>query len=60
MARPLVIAHRTNMDTSLENSLEGIAAALADGVDAIEVDASQANTPTKIRTHLLRLKGRRL
>ncbi len=34
----LVISHRTNMGTMPENTLAGISAAIADGVDAIEVD----------------------
>lgn len=38
MALPLVISHRTNMGTMPENTLAGIDAALADGVDGIEVD----------------------
>ncbi len=38
MARPLVISHRTNMGSQSENSIEGIVAALADGVDGIEID----------------------
>jgi glycerophosphoryl diester phosphodiesterase len=56
---PLVISHRTNMGTSPENSLAGIAAALADGVDGIEIDvrASADGVPlllhdaTLARTH---------
>jgi glycerophosphoryl diester phosphodiesterase len=35
---PLVISHRTNAGTAPPNSLAGIAAALADGVDGIEMD----------------------
>ncbi|MBM4410744.1 MAG: glycerophosphodiester phosphodiesterase [Chloroflexi bacterium] len=38
MAHPLVISHRTNMGTMPENTLTGIDAALADGVDGVEVD----------------------
>lgn len=38
MAYPLVISHRTNMGTMPENTLAGIDAALADGVDGVEVD----------------------
>lgn len=38
MAQPLVISHRTNMGTMPENTLAGIDAALADGVDGVEID----------------------
>ena len=38
MAHPLVISHRTNMGTMPENTLPGIDAALADGVDGVEID----------------------
>ena len=36
--RPLVVSHRTQMGTAPENTLAGIDAALADGVDGIEID----------------------
>lgn len=59
MPDALVISHRTNMGASPENSLEGIAAALAEGVDGIEIDvrASRDGVPmllhdaTLERTH---------
>lgn len=59
MAHPLVISHRTNMGASPENSLEGIAAALDEGVDGVEIDvrASADGVPmllhdaTLARTH---------
>src|SRR5690606_12885318 len=35
---PLVISHRTNMGSMPENSLAGIAAALRDGADGVEID----------------------
>lgn len=38
MARPLVISHRTNMGTMPENTLLGIDAAIAEGVDGVEID----------------------
>ncbi|TAJ19017.1 MAG: hypothetical protein EPO65_07775 [Dehalococcoidia bacterium] len=38
VAHPLVISHRTNMGTMPENTLVGIDAALADGVDGVEID----------------------
>lgn len=38
MTHPLVISHRTNMGTMPENTLAGIDAALADGVDGVEID----------------------
>jgi glycerophosphoryl diester phosphodiesterase len=59
MVDPLVISHRTHMGTHPENSLAGIAAALAEGVDGIEIDvrASADGVPlllhdaTLARTH---------
>lgn len=47
MGDALVISHRTNMGTAPENSLEGIAAALAEAVDGIELDvrASKDGAP---------------
>lgn len=38
MTHPLVISHRTNMGTMPENTLAGIDAAIADGVDGVEID----------------------
>lgn len=38
MTGPFVVSHRTQMGTCPENTLAGIDAALADGVDAIECD----------------------
>lgn len=38
MSHPLVISHRTNMGSMPENTLVGITAALADGVDGVEID----------------------
>ncbi|MBM3139125.1 MAG: glycerophosphodiester phosphodiesterase [Chloroflexi bacterium] len=38
MPPPLVISHRTNMGTMPENTLAGVDAALADGVDGVEID----------------------
>ncbi|MFN8638633.1 MAG: glycerophosphodiester phosphodiesterase family protein [Dehalococcoidia bacterium] len=51
MAWPLVISHRTNMGTRPENSLEGIAAALEDGVDAIEVDVRASRDGVAMLLH---------
>ncbi|MSP22016.1 MAG: hypothetical protein EXR66_03185 [Dehalococcoidia bacterium] len=51
MADVLVISHRTNMGASPENSLEGIAAALAEGVDGIEIDVRASNDGAPLLLH---------
>ena len=49
--RPLVISHRTNAGTALPNSLEGIAAALADGVDGVEMDVRSTRDGIPVLWH---------
>ena len=50
-ARPLVVSHRTQMGTCPENSLAGIEAALADGVDAIECDVRATADGSPVLMH---------
>lgn len=56
MAYPLVISHRTNMGTMPENTLAGIDAALADGVDGVEVDVRATRDGRMMLLHDATLK----
>lgn len=51
MADALVISHRTNMGASPENSLAGIATALAEGVDGIEIDVRASRDGAPLLLH---------
>lgn len=48
---PLVISHRTNMGTMPENTLAGIDAALADGVDGVEIDVRATSDGRVVLLH---------
>lgn len=51
ISRPLVISHRTNMGTMPENTLAGIDAAIADSVDAIEIDVRATRDGVPVLLH---------
>jgi len=49
--KPLVISHRTNAGDSPENTLVGIAAAIRDGCDAVEVDVRATRDGALVLMH---------
>ncbi|MDA0271531.1 MAG: glycerophosphodiester phosphodiesterase [Chloroflexi bacterium] len=51
ISHPLVISHRTQMGSMPENTLAGIDAALADGVDGIEIDVRATREGVPVLVH---------
>ena len=49
--RPLVVSHRTQAGTMPENTLAGIDAALAIGVDGIELDVRATSDGVVVLSH---------
>ncbi len=49
--RPIVIAHRTQMGTSPENTIAGVEAALASGADGVEVDVRVSRDGVAVLHH---------
>lgn len=49
--RPLVVSHRTNAGDAPENTLAGIAAAIRDGCDAVEVDVRATRDGALVLMH---------
>ena len=56
MTHPLVISHRTNMGTMPENTLAGIDAAIAEGVDGVEIDVRATRDGRVVLLHDATLK----
>lgn len=55
---PLVISHRTNEGNAPENSLIGIARAIEDGCDVVEVDVRATRDGVLVLLHDETLNGR--
>ena len=51
MVKPLIISHRTEMGSHLENSLEGIDAAVHNGAEAIEFDVRTTEDGVPVLIH---------